>query len=152
YDMAFGETDSGFALENDALDRPMRDGDPKMLATVEPLVEDELRRLPRATTPFGARLAAHLEGALPEASDGEVVAWRLHMSARTLQRRLEQERTSFSEVLDGVRLELARRRLADPATTLAEVAAVLGFSDLATFSRAFKRWTGEPPGQWRRAA
>ncbi len=72
------------------------------------------------------------------------------MSARTLQRRLEEEGTRFSEVLDRVRLEAARAALSDPDTTLTDVAYRLGFGDLATFSRAFKRWTGKPPGQWRR--
>ena len=72
-----------------------------------------------------------------------------HMSARTLQRRLEEEQTRFTEVLDRARLDLARRLLADPALPLADVAFRLGFADLAAFSRAFKRWTGKPPGQWR---
>ena len=68
-----------------------------------------------------------------------------------MQRRLEQEQTRFSEVLDRARLQVAKRLLAEPRTTLAEVAYRLGFADLATFSRAFKRWTGMPPGQWRRS-
>jgi AraC-like DNA-binding protein len=71
------------------------------------------------------------------------------MSPRTLQRRLELEGTTFSEVLDRARLEAARGLLADRDLPLAKVSARLGFSDVATFSRAFKRWTGMPPGQWR---
>jgi AraC-like DNA-binding protein len=151
-ELSFGDVDSGFELERALLDHPMRGDDPRMLATVEPLAESELRRLPRSTTPLGARVAAHLESALPGGADIELVARAMHMSERTLQRRLEQEGTNFSDVLDRVRLEVAQRRLGDPTASLAEVAADLGFSDLATFSRAFKRWTGEPPGQWRRAA
>jgi AraC-like DNA-binding protein len=151
-DLSFGDADSGFELDRAMLDRPMRGGDPKMLATIEPLAESELRRLPRSTTPLGARVAAHLVNALPSGADIERVARAMHMSERTLQRRLEQEGTHYSEVLDRVRLDVAQRRLADPSVSVAEVAADLGFSDLATFSRAFKRWTGEPPGQWRRAA
>ncbi len=73
------------------------------------------------------------------------------MSARTLQRRLEQEQTRFTEVLDGARLAVARRLLGDSTIQLTDVAFRLGFADLATFSRAFKRWTGKPPGQWRRS-
>jgi len=73
------------------------------------------------------------------------------MSSRTLQRRLEREDTTFTEVLDGVREELARSLLPDHALSLAEIAYRIGFSDLATFSRAFKRWTGKPPGQFRRS-
>ena len=75
----------------------------------------------------------------------------MHMSARTLQLRLEQEDTQFSEVLDRARLGVARGLLLDPGVALSEAAVRLGFADLATFSRAFKRWTGKPPGQWRRS-
>jgi AraC-like DNA-binding protein len=78
------------------------------------------------------------------------VASSMHMSARTLQRRLEDEGTRFGEVLEEVRARLARTWLRDPSLGLSEIAARLGFADLATFSRAFKRWTGMPPGQWRR--
>ncbi len=74
------------------------------------------------------------------------------MSTRTLQRRLDDEGTRFSDVLDTVRERLARSLLLDPSLTLAEVAYRTGFSDLATFSRAFKRWSGLPPGAFRRRA
>jgi AraC-like DNA-binding protein len=54
-------------------------------------------------------------------------------------------------VLDEVRRDLALRYLGDPALTLADVAYMLGFSDQTTFHRAFVRWTGRPPGSYRRA-
>ncbi|MDI1480323.1 helix-turn-helix transcriptional regulator [Polyangium sp. y55x31] len=72
------------------------------------------------------------------------------MSPRTLQRRLDAEGVRFSELLDGAREEMARRWVTEPSTTLADVAARLGFSDVATFGRAFKRWTGMPPGTYRK--
>jgi AraC-like DNA-binding protein len=100
---------------------------------------------------FAERLAAHLAAALPGATDVGEAARAMRMSPRTLQRRLEQEQTRFSEVLDRARLGEARRLLADPSVTLTDAAFRLGFADLATFSRAFKRWTGVPPGQWRRS-
>jgi AraC-like DNA-binding protein len=87
---------------------------------------------------------------LPDASI-EAVARALHMSARTLQRRLEDEGARFSEIVDGAREEAARAAIVDASRSLAEIAHALGFADLATFSRAFKRWTGKPPGVWRRA-
>lgn len=71
------------------------------------------------------------------------------MSGRTLQRRLEAEGTSFSEVLDRVRADLARSYVKDADLPLAEVAYRLGFSDFSTFSRAFKRWMGKAPGAYR---
>jgi AraC-like DNA-binding protein len=66
-----------------------------------------------------------------------------------LQRRLSDDGTRFSDVLDEVRAELARDWLTAGTLPLAEIGFRLGFSDLAGFSRAFKRWTGEPPGTFR---
>ena len=76
----------------------------------------------------------------------DAVARAMHMSPRTLQRRLDEEGARFSELLDSVRETLARRWLTEETRTLSEIGYALGFADLATFSRAFKRWTGKPPG------
>jgi AraC-like DNA-binding protein len=149
-DLAFGCEDSGFALDRATLDRPMRGADARTLDAIAPLVDAELGARPAGGS-FAERIAAHVAASLPHGTDVAEVARAMHMSARTLQRRLEQEQTRFGEVLDGARLGVARRLLADPAVTLTEVAFHLGFADLATFSRAFKRWTGKPPGQWRRS-
>ena len=73
------------------------------------------------------------------------------MSPRTLQRRLGAEGTSFQDVVDSVREELARIYMADTARkyTVGELAYLLGFSEISAFTRAFKRWTGLTPTQWR---
>jgi len=148
-DLAFGCEDSGFVLPLAALDLPMKTGDARLLATVEELAEAALRARPRATE-LAAQVALRVESSLPDGGEIAAVARAMHMSARTLQRRLDAEGASFSEIVDVVRRRLAQRWLADEARTLSEIAFALGFSDLATFSRAFKRWTGKPPGVWRR--
>jgi len=148
--VTFGCEDSGFSVASDHLDRPMPAADARTLGTIEPLLVDALGASP-ASPSFSDRIATHIASSLPGGSDVAEVARAMHMSGRTLQRRLEQEGTTFSEVLDRARLDVARRALAAPATTLSDVAIQLGFSDLATFTRAFKRWTGMPPGQWRRS-
>jgi AraC-like DNA-binding protein len=111
-------------------------------------------RSPHAATAAEA-VAAKLEALLVSpgsaALSADTVAAELHMSARTLHRRLEAEGTRFGEVLDRVRERRARRLLEDPAMPLAEIAYRSGFADLATFSRAFKRWTGIAPGAFRRS-
>jgi AraC-like DNA-binding protein len=147
---AFGCEDSGFSVANADLDRPMPAADARTLQTIEPLLVDALGSSP-ASSSFTDRIAAHVAASLPGGGDVAEVARAMHMSGRTLQRRLEQEGTTFSEVLDRARLDVARRALAAPTATLTDVALQLGFSDLATFTRAFKRWTGMPPGQWRRS-
>ena len=72
------------------------------------------------------------------------------MSVRTLQRRLVDSGTTFRSVSDEVRRQLALGYLADPAVSIAEVAFLLGFSEQRSFNRAFRRWTGETAGRWRR--
>jgi AraC-like DNA-binding protein len=148
--VTFGCEDSGFSVARSELDRPMPTADARTLDTIEPLLVDALGSTP-ASPSFADRIAAHIAASLPGGSDVAEVARAMHMSGRTLQRRLEQEGTTFSEVLDRARLDVAKRALALPTTTLTDVAIQLGFSDLATFTRAFKRWTGMPPGQWRRS-
>ena len=75
------------------------------------------------------------------------VAKALLMSTRTLQRRLKEEDSSFLEVLNETRQELALQYIQDDSLPLKEVSYLLGFSDSAAFSRAFKRWTGESPSR-----
>jgi AraC-like DNA-binding protein len=149
-DLSFGQEDSGFAMTRPALDRPMRLADARTVETLAGLVDAELGARPKGAS-FAERVAAHVASSLPSGTDVGEVAAAMRMSARTLQRGLEREQTRFTEVVDQTRLGLARRLLADPAVTLTEVAFQLGFADLATFTRAFKRWTGTPPGQWRRS-
>jgi AraC-like DNA-binding protein len=149
-DVVFGAEDTGFAVRAASLEQPMRLADARGLETIAPLLDAELAARPLAAS-FADRVAAHVAASLPGGTDAGDVARALHMSARTLHRRLEQEDARFGEVLDRARLDVARRLLADASVTLVDVAARVGFSDLATFSRAFKRWTGMPPGQWRRS-
>lgn len=146
----FGADGSGFALARTALDLPMKSGDPRLLATAEDLAEVALRAQPRPSA-FAEVVAARVEGMLATDASIDAVARAMHMSPRTLQRRLDDEGGSFSEVVDSVREALARRWLTEEARTLTEIGYALGFADLATFSRAFKRWTGKPPGAWRRS-
>jgi AraC-like DNA-binding protein len=148
--IVFGSDESGLAFAPGDISRSMRLSDPCTVDTIAPLVEAEIASRPKGTS-FAERLTDHIARSLPHECDMGEVACAMHMSPRTLQRRLEQEETQFTEVLDRARLRVASRLLAEPEVTVTDVAFRLGFADLATFSRAFKRWTGKPPGQWRRS-
>ena len=87
-----------------------------------------------------------LASGLPSLDD---VAARLHMSSRSLQRKLEESKASFSELRDSVQREMAEQWVANSDRSLAEITFRLGFSDQSNFSKAFKRWTGQSPGQYR---
>ncbi|WP_323114185.1 AraC family transcriptional regulator [Pseudomonas guariconensis] len=79
----------------------------------------------------------------------ETLAQALHLSQRTLQRRLQEEGTSFQTLLDDTRRELAEQYLAQPGMTLLETAYLLGFADPSNFYRAFRRWFDVTPSEYR---
>ena len=76
----------------------------------------------------------------------------LDLSAATLRRRLEDEGTSWGQLKDEVRRDLALQHLVDDRLSVGEIADRLGFNDASTFYRAFRKWTGSAPGAWRSAA
>ena len=82
-------------------------------------------------------------------ASGDDVARRLHLSRRTLNRRLKAEGTTFQRVLDEVRFELARKLLADARLPITEVSECLGYTTASAFTRAFRRWSGRSPAGWR---
>lgn len=79
----------------------------------------------------------------------EAVAQALLLSERTLQRRLQDEGSTYQQLLDDTRRELAGQYLAQPNLTLLEIAYLLGFADPSNFFRAFRRWFDTTPGEYR---
>ena len=73
----------------------------------------------------------------------------LHLSTRTLQRRLTEQGLTFQRLLDEARRELARHYLVHSSRELNETAYLLGYEDANSFFRAFHHWEGTTPGQWR---
>jgi AraC-like DNA-binding protein len=81
----------------------------------------------------------------------EAIARHLHLSVRTLQRKLANEGTSFTRLLDDTRRALALAYLADGRHAVGEIAYLLGYSHTASFTHACARWTGRAPRSIRRA-
>jgi len=79
----------------------------------------------------------------------EDIADALHVSSRTLQRRLQDEGFSFQRVLEEARHQLARHYLNNSVLELNEAAYLLGYEDSNSFVRAFRTWEGVPPARWR---
>jgi AraC-like DNA-binding protein len=77
------------------------------------------------------------------------VARALGQSPRSLRRHLASEGTSFQRLVEQIRSELAAQHLQDPRLTVSEIAFLVGFSELSPFLRAFRRWTGLTPGEYR---
>lgn len=92
------------------------------------------------------RISRSLSEGAPSISD---VAGHLHMSGRTLQRRLAERGSSFQTLLDETRRRLAQRLLRETDYSLAEVAFMTGFAEQSSLTRAFKRWAGRTPRSYR---
>jgi AraC-like DNA-binding protein len=92
-------------------------------------------------------VARGISDALP---DLEAAAALLELSPAALKRRLAERGTSYREIVDDTRRQLALGYMADASLTLVDVAYLCGFSEQSAFNRAFKRWTGVPPGEYRR--
>ncbi len=93
-----------------------------------------------------ATAKARLIEQLPSGSVSEQdIAKSLNVSVRSLQRKLGDEGTTFKQLLDDTRRELALQYIKDPTVTINEMTYLLGYSEPANFSRAFKRWTGRSP-------
>ncbi|RMF18186.1 MAG: AraC family transcriptional regulator [Gammaproteobacteria bacterium] len=107
-----------------------------------------------AKLPFRKSLADQVRGLIRKhlASgrvDAAFIAHELAMSRHTLYRKLKAENLAFQALVDEVRLERAQGYLSRDKYSLSEIAFILGFSELSAFSRAFKRWTGQTPAQYR---
>ena len=76
------------------------------------------------------------------------MAKELGMSSRTLARRLDDLGTSFGQILDGTRHQLAVRYLGEPNARASQIAFLLGYSEPSAFNHAFRRWTGVSPSEF----
>lgn len=129
---------------------PLRTSEPRLHAELLALCEQKLRQLENESR-FDARvqkvLGPMLRGNTPTL---EAVAEGLGMASWTLRRKLRDEGTSFQALLDDSRRDLALAYMRDAGLSLGEIAYILGFSTPGAFQRAFKRWTGVTPGEYRR--
>jgi AraC-like DNA-binding protein len=127
---------------------PLPTSNPRLAEQHERFAGEYLRHFDHAQTSYRAR-----EVIIRRLPDGEPrrdeVARELCMSERTLQRRLEQEATSFIQLLDDTRRELAEQCLGRLHLSLAQAAYLLGFADQSSFFRACRRWFDLSPGQYR---
>lgn len=131
--------------------QPLPMANPALARQNDQVVMEYLARFDgaRLTEKVRAELIARLPSGEPARGD---VAAALHLSEKTLQRRLRDEGTSYQDLLDETRRELAQQYLREGRASVCEVTFRLGFSDQSSFTRAFKRWTGVAPGEYRLTA
>ncbi|MES1205821.1 MAG: AraC family transcriptional regulator [Pseudomonadota bacterium] len=141
----------GFVFPAALLGARMRTAAPRLAALLERIAEEKIAGLPAADPLTEVRLAIRAGAHAGNVSLG-AIARRLHVSPRTLQRQLALADTRFAAELDRVRHEMAIALLGQPELRLQEIGFLLGFSEPATFYRAFRRWTGVSPGRYRQSA
>ncbi len=139
-------------IPREVWDMPRTGGDPalfsvlethaRMLLTQVPSPDDIVARVRQA-------IEVELRGGNPKL---ESIARQLAMSPRTLQRRLRDEGVVFNDLLDTLRFRAAKSYLAQHDIAGTEVAFLLGFAEQSSLNRAFKRWSGQTPSEYRRQA
>ena len=147
--MRFDQPASRMLLARQDMLSPIPTYNPSLWELHGRLVQERLDEL--GQTHISTRVRSELARVLHQAGErrGEVIGAGLHLSDRTLQRRLLAEASSFAQLLDATRCELARQYLSDAHRSLGEVADLLGFADQSNLFRACRRWFGMPPGQYR---
>lgn len=129
--------------------RPFVTRNAELLAMLAPQFEEELKQ-ENSHENFVERvrmaIQQKLTGQRPTIED---IADVLHVSSRTLQRRLQDDGSSFQHVLEEARHHLARHYLNNSVLELSEAAYLLGYNDANSFVRAFRAWEGVPPARWR---
>lgn len=145
-----GASWAGMALPREAWQIPLRRRDPILRHVLESHAGAVLPRTP-AVDGVALDVRRKIESRLGKGEiEIEAIARDLAVSTRTLQRRLAAAGLSFQELVDTVRRKTAEKCVADTSLSIAEVAYLLGYSELAAFHRAFRRWTGSTPQAFRR--
>ncbi len=131
------------------LNTPLIRANPRLFAAFELHARRLLQALQQKDNIGDKTRAAVLARLKRSEVDMPSVARALSMSVATLRRRLAEENLTFKAIVEELRIELAQRYLSEPGRSIREVAFLLGFSDNVSFNKAFKRWTGMTPSDFR---
>lgn len=146
FDQAF----NGILLDNTLLDHPLPQVDPHLAQLHARYTEAHLAALEVqnfSVEKLRQWIHQQMGNTLPRRAQA---AARLGISERTLARRLRAQHTSYEALVDEVRREKALEAVQFSTHSLSDIAQTLGFAEASTFYRAFRRWTGMPPAQWRK--
>jgi AraC-like DNA-binding protein len=146
----FGCPANAFVVESDFLKREVPAADPRLYRILKRYLGRVLHEMPREDDLLAAvrrMIGEAIRDAEPKLS---LAAKKLGMSPRRLQRRLQEYGLDFKRLVDDTRQRLALQYIKEEKDTLTQIAFMLGYSDVSAFNRAFKRWTGTAPLQYRR--
>ena len=148
-EIEFNAKRNALIVDEDVLEIPLRQPDPGLLQSLTQQAESMMNEIKQKKTivlQVRAVLRQLMEHELPRK---EKVAEALDMTERTLQRRLQEAGTGYQNLLDDIRRETAIKWLTTTQVAINEIATNLGFSEVRSFHRRFKSWTGHAPGEYR---
>jgi AraC-like DNA-binding protein len=149
--ITFGAKEDSFVLAGHIAERPLPTANHELVHTFDSILAEQLADLQDAD--LESRCRAYL---LQELTSGEPseeeLAKAMAMSRRTLQRKLGELGLTYRSLLERTRYDLAMRYLEDPKKSVTDITFLLGFSEQSAFTRAFKRWSGKAPTEYRETA
>jgi AraC-like DNA-binding protein len=144
----FSQTYNAIWLDPEVVTEPLANANPELVRVNDQVVTDYLAHLDR--NDLSMRVKSKLIERLPsgQVTEGEIAS-SINVSQRSLQRKLKEQGMSFTQLLEKTRQELGVLYVRDPQRSFNEIAFLLGFSEPGNFTRAFKRWYGQSPSQYR---
>ena len=146
----FSQSINALVLPSVELSAPIRHSDPELFSMFERKAREYLRLIERSIG-YADMVRKTFISLLPDGRPSlKQVSAKLRIGSRTLQLKLQAEGTSYQDVLHQTRRDLALGYLKDDQLTVSEISYLLGFSEPSVFLRAFRRWTGNTPGSYRK--
>lgn len=146
----FGQSENCIIWNRELMEYPCASYNPSLNVVLERYAQTRLAKLSKKDAFIYDVQRAIANSLYQDTFSLDAIAEQLNIAPRTLQYRLKQKGQSYKELLDQVRKELAFSYLADPDVTIRESALALGFSEVKSFYRAFHRWAGKTPAEYRR--
>lgn len=146
--VSYGSDSNHIILDTNFSTRELSTANPELVRINEQAAIQYMESL--AESNLADQVKSRIMKLLPSGEVSEdVVAGMLNMSSRTMLRRLNEEGTNYKLLLDETKKELAEKYLLDSQLSINEIAYLVGFTEQANFSRAFRRWYGVSPSKWR---
>jgi AraC-like DNA-binding protein len=146
--VAFGADANRLLIGRAEADHPLPTGNRDLAAAHDRILVEQLARLDKRNVVARFR-ASLLERMTSGEFSEEDIARDLHMSRRSLQRRLAEADAGYQSLVDDTRRDMALRYIRDPAKSATDITFLLGYSQQSVFTRAFRRWTGMSPSEYR---
>ena len=146
--VSFGADANRLLIGRAEADHPLPTGNRDLAAAHDRILVEQLARLDKGNVVARFR-ASLLERMTSGEFSEEDIARDLHMSRRSLQRRLAEADAGYQSLVDDTRRDMALRYIQDPAKSATDITFLLGYSQQSVFTRAFRRWTGMSPSEYR---